>query len=88
MISEAMRKMAEMISTQLMVSGMSLTFTAWTTQEPRPGMEKTLSTTMAPPIMEANICPVKVMMGRSAFFRACPKITAPSLHPLARAVRT
>src|SRR5439155_762595 len=53
---------------------------------PSPGMAKSVSTTMAPPIRKPTWSPMTVTVGTSAFFSACLSTTGRSARPLARAV--
>ena len=55
---------------------------------PSPGMAKSVSTTMAPPIRKPTWSPITVTVGISAFFSACLNTTGRSARPLARAVVT
>ena len=53
---------------------------------PRPGMLKTVSTTMAPERSDAMDCPTAVRMGNSALRRAWTPTTTRSLMPFATRV--
>ena len=55
---------------------------------PSPGMAKSVSTTMAPPIRKPTWRPITVTVGIRAFFSACLNTTGRSPRPLARAVVT
>ena len=52
-----------------------------------PGMAKTVSVTMTPPISSAMPLPITVTIGIAALRSAWPTSTLPSVRPLACAVR-
>ena len=72
---------------QPVASVMSRVLMAETVRRPMPGQEKTVSIATAPPSRLPSVEPNTVMMGISAFFSACLRMTIFSLTPLARAVR-
>jgi len=67
--------------------GVSWAKMALTINRPIPGHAKMVSTSTEPENRNGSERPMRVMIGRSAFRRACLPITTRSGRPLARAVR-
>ena len=70
-----------------MTTGTSRLLTAFMSREPRPGMVKMVSVTMAPPMQPAKLMPTWVMTGTRLLRRAWRLSTRAREAPLERAVR-